>query len=119
MLIYTLLCFSLLEPKLHAVVDGQLNCEDLGFSMMASGISGVAPTFVRTEKSMEDFGTKKGISTNSAHMPARAICISDFITDYWNSKDPLVRAYDSLTRFGTASTRQGNWDRIEKSIMRN
>jgi hypothetical protein len=88
-----------LEPELHAVVDSQLNCEDLGFAMMASGISGAAPTYVRTQKKMEDFGLSKGISTNSAHMPARAQCITDFITNYWNEKDPLVKAYDSITAF--------------------
>lgn len=107
----------LLDPELHATVDGQLNCEDLGFSMMASGLSGAAPTYVRTQKTMEDFGLKKGISTNTAHMPARAQCISDFITDYWHTKDPLVMAYDAVSQYERPQIRVGNWNRIEKSIM--
>lgn len=108
---------SLLEPELHSTVDAQLNCEDLGFSMMASGLSGAAPTYVRTQKVMEDFGLKKGISTNTAHMPARAKCISDFITQYWNAKDPLVKAFDAVTRYERPQIRTGNWDRVEKQIM--
>ncbi|KAI8881820.1 glycosyltransferase family 64 protein [Backusella circina FSU 941] len=106
----------LLEPKLHADVDRQLNCEDLGFAMMASGMSGVGSTFVRTQRAMEDFGLKKGISTNSAHMPARAVCISDFITNYWNKRDPLIKSYDTTTAFSRPQVKTGNWDRISKMI---
>ncbi|KAI8637038.1 glycosyl transferase family 64 domain-containing protein [Parasitella parasitica] len=107
----------LLEPKLHQLVDNQLNCEDLGFSMMASGMSNAASTFVRPRKYMEDFGLKQGISTNTAHMPARADCISDFITLFWNAKDPLVNSYDIAATFAKPLIRVGNWDRIEKTIL--
>lgn len=85
--------------------------------MMASGLSGAAPTYVRTQKVMEDFGLKKGISTNTAHMPARAKCISDFITQYWDAKDPLVKAFDAVTHYERPQIRTGNWDRVEKQIM--
>lgn len=108
---------SLLEPKLHQLVDSQLNCEDLGFSMMASGMSHAASTFVRPKEFMEDFGLKQGISTNTAHMPARADCISDFITLFWDSKDPLVNSYDIAAPFAKPQIRVGNWDRIEKTIL--
>lgn len=106
----------MLEPKLHETVDRQLNCEDLGFSMMASGISGLAPTYVRTLKPMEDFGLKKGISTNTAHMPARSKCISHFITDYWHEKDPLVFANDAVAPFEKPQIRKGNWAQLEKTL---
>jgi hypothetical protein len=111
--------YSLLEPKLHETVDHQLNCEDLGFSMMASGMSGAAPTFVRTRKMMEDFGLEKGISTNAAHMPARSQCISDFITDYWNEKDPLVLAYNAVAPYEKPQIRIGNWEQLEETILNN
>ncbi|KAK4511197.1 uncharacterized protein ATC70_012411 [Mucor velutinosus] len=107
----------LLEPKLHQLVDSQLNCEDLGFSMMVSGMSHAASTFVRPKQHMEDFGLKQGISTNTAHMPARADCISDFITLFWDSKDPLVNSYDIAAPFAKPQIRVGNWDRIEKTIL--
>jgi hypothetical protein len=107
----------LLEPKLHQLVDNQLNCEDLGFSMMASGMSNAASTFVRPKEYMEDFGLKQGISTNTAHMPARADCISNFITQFWNAKDPLVNSYDIAAPFDKPQIRIGNWDRIEKTIL--
>ncbi|KAI7891622.1 glycosyl transferase family 64 domain-containing protein [Mucor mucedo] len=107
----------LLEPQLHASVDSQLNCEDLGFAMMASGLSGAPPTVVRTAKSMEDFGLRKGISTNAAHMPARSQCISDFISDYWHKVDPLKSSYISIAPFTRPRIRTGNWSRIEKTIM--
>ncbi|KAI9469818.1 MAG: glycosyl transferase family 64 domain-containing protein [Benjaminiella poitrasii] len=109
----------LLDPGLHETVDSQLNCEDLGFSMMASGMSGVAPTFVRPQKAMEDFGLKKGISTNTAHMPARSKCISDFITAFWHEKDPLIKSYDAVTSFAKPVIRIGDWDRVEKTILNN
>lgn len=86
---------------------------------MASGMSGVGSTFVRTQKAMEDFGLKKGISTNTAHMPARAICISDFITNYWNKKDPLIKSYDTTTAFSRPQIKTGNWERISKMIDKN
>lgn len=101
---------------MHTSVDGQLNCEDLGFAMMASGISGAAPTYVRTQKAMEDFGLKKGISTNNKHMPARAQCITDFITKYWYKNDPLVKSYDAVSPFVRPQIRTGNWDRVEKLV---
>ncbi|KAI7907182.1 glycosyl transferase family 64 domain-containing protein [Cokeromyces recurvatus] len=109
----------LLDSKLHETIDSRLNCEDLGFSMMASGISNVAPTYVRPQEPMEDFGLKKGISTNSAHMPARSKCISDFITDYWNEKDPLIKAYDTVVPFSKPVIRVGDWNRAEKNILEN
>lgn len=85
--------------------------------MMASGLSGAAPTYVRTLKNMEDFGLRKGISTNTAHMPARSQCISNFITDYWHKKDPLVKSFDAIAPFIRPQIRPGNWTRIENTIM--
>lgn len=85
--------------------------------MMASGLSGSPPTFVRTAKTMEDFGLRKGISTNAAHMPARSQCISDFITDYWHKKDPLKSSHLSITSVFRPKIRSGDWSRVEKSIM--
>ncbi|KAI8088561.1 glycosyl transferase family 64 domain-containing protein [Thamnidium elegans] len=107
----------LLEPDLHASVDSQLNCEDLGFAMMAAGLSGAGPTYVRTQKSMEDFGLKKGISTNAAHMPARSQCITDFITNYWHANDPLIQSNDAAAPFVRPQIRTGNWGRITKTIL--
>ncbi|GAA5801004.1 hypothetical protein HPULCUR_006444 [Helicostylum pulchrum] len=107
----------LLEPDLHASVDRQLNCEDLGFAMMASGLSGAGPTYVRTQKSMEDFGLKKGISTNAAHMPARSQCIADFITKYWHTHDPLIPSTDAAAPFVRPLIRTGSWQRVTKSIL--
>jgi hypothetical protein len=85
--------------------------------MMASGMSGVAPTYVRPIQAMKDFGLKKGISTNTAHMPARSQCISDFITDYWNEKDPLILAYDAVAPFIKPVIDVGDWDQLEKIIL--
>ncbi|KAI8064250.1 glycosyl transferase family 64 domain-containing protein [Gilbertella persicaria] len=106
----------LLEPKLHQVIDDQLNCEDLGFAMMASGITSVAPTYVKTKNPIHDFGLSKGISTNSAHMPARRKCISDFITQFWHKRDPLVYAYGAVAPFARPQTTKGNWKVVEKVV---
>lgn len=109
--------FSVLEPKLHEYVDNELNCEDLGFAMMASGLSHTAPTYVRPSKPLEDFGLTQGISTNNKHMPSRAICVSDFITQYWSQKDPLIQSYDTVTRFAKPEILVGNWTRVENIIV--
>lgn len=85
--------------------------------MMASGMSNAASTFVRPKKFMEDFGLEQGISTNTAHMPARADCISDFITHFWNAKDPLINSYDIAAPFDKPQIRIGDWDKIEKTIL--
>ncbi|KAI8991268.1 glycosyl transferase family 64 domain-containing protein [Mycotypha africana] len=106
----------LLEPKLHEMVDRQLNCEDLGFSMMACGISRVPATFVRPEQPMEDFGLKKGISVNGSHMPNRAQCIADFITLFWDRNDPLVYNYDIAQPFRKAVINTGEWERVKPII---
>ncbi|KAI8881593.1 glycosyltransferase family 64 protein, partial [Backusella circina FSU 941] len=106
----------LLEPRLHEAVDEHLNCEDLGFSMMASGLSGVGSSFVHPEKPLEDFGLAKGISINNSHMPTRSLCISDFITKFWNRKDPLIRSYDTVVAFKKPQIKTGDWNRVEKLI---
>lgn len=85
--------------------------------MMASGVSGSASTFVLPRKPLEDFGLTKGISTNNAHMPARSQCVSDFITQFWSEKDPLILTYDTITRFSKPVINVGDWDRVEKTIM--
>lgn len=84
--------------------------------MMASGMSGVGSTFVRPRKPIEDFGLDNGISINNAHMPARSQCISDFITLYWAKKDPLVRSFDTITRFQRPVIDIGDWDRVALKI---
>ncbi|CEI88065.1 hypothetical protein RMCBS344292_02466 [Rhizopus microsporus] len=106
----------LLEPKLHEYVDQALNCEDLGFAMMASGLSHTPSTFVCNEKPIEDFGRKKGISINNNHMPARADCISNFITQFWNEQDPLLKSYDAVAPFARSVIKTGNWARVETII---
>ncbi|KAI8374904.1 glycosyl transferase family 64 domain-containing protein [Blakeslea trispora] len=108
----------LLSPELHQAIDNQLNCEDLAFAMMVSGMSRAPPGFVETRSPIEDFGLLKGISTNSAHMPARAKCISDFITQFWYKNDPLVLAYDAIVPFSRARSRRGSWPRVKKVIQR-
>ncbi|KAG1139747.1 hypothetical protein G6F37_009638 [Rhizopus arrhizus] len=106
-----------LEPKLHEYVDNELNCEDLGFAMMASGLSHTAPTYVRPSNPLEDFGLTQGISTNNKHMPSRATCVSDFITQYWSQKDPLIKSYDTVIRFAKPEILVGNWTRVEDIIV--
>lgn len=113
---YLSLLYSLLEPKLHEYVDQALNCEDLGFAMMASGLSHTPSTFVCNEKPIEDFGRKKGISINNNHMPARADCISNFITQFWNEQDPLLKSYDAVAPFARSVIKTGNWARVETII---
>lgn len=86
--------------------------------MMASGLSHAAPTYVRTSEHLEDFGLLKGISTNSKHMPSRATCIADFITQFWHEKDPLIKSYDTIVRFAKPDIRIGNWSRVEDVMSR-
>ncbi|CAO3659761.1 unnamed protein product [Rhizopus stolonifer] len=107
---------DVLEPKLHEYVDKELNCEDLAFAMMVSGLSHAASTLVNTNKPIEDFGLKKGISTNNKHMPARGERISNFITRYWEKKDPLVQSYNAVTHFVVPNVRKGNWNRVEQVV---
>lgn len=85
--------------------------------MMASGISGSPSTFVRTKEPLQDFGLTKGISINNSHMPARSQCVSDFITRFWNEKDPLVLSFDTIQRFEKQVILAGDWEKVEKAIM--
>jgi hypothetical protein len=84
--------------------------------MMASGLSGVGSSFVRPSKALEDFGLAKGISINNSHMPTRSVCISDFITNYWNKNDPLISSYDTVVAFQKPQIKTGDWNRVEKLI---
>ncbi|OBZ84306.1 Glycosyltransferase family 64 protein C4 [Choanephora cucurbitarum] len=108
----------LLDPDLHQIIDDQLNCEDLAFAMMVAGMSHAPPGYVQTKVPIEDFGLVKGISTNSAHMPARAKCISDFVTQFWHQNDPLLLAYDTTISFSRTQYRRGSWQRVKKTIQK-
>ena len=106
-----------MDPELHKAIDERLNCEDLGFSMMASGLSGVAPTSVAPQRQIKDLGLVKGISTNPDHIPARVQCISDFITRFWHKKDPLIYAHDAVVPMLKPNYGRGNWKMIEATIL--
>ncbi|KAI9259321.1 glycosyl transferase family 64 domain-containing protein [Sporodiniella umbellata] len=105
-----------LEPELHAYVDREVNCEDLGFAMMASGLSQATPILVNTRQPIEDFGLKKGISTHRNHMPARSQCISQFISKFWKGDDPLVLSNE--TAMDPPKIRKGNWNRVRQSMLK-
>lgn len=82
--------------------------------MMTSGMTGVGSTYVSTEKPLLDMGLKKGISVTTSHMPARSQCVYDFITRFWDQRDPLVLSLDTISRFKRPFIKKGDWKRIEQ-----
>ncbi|KAI8391814.1 glycosyl transferase family 64 domain-containing protein [Radiomyces spectabilis] len=105
-----------LDSALHHHVDNILNCEDISFSMMASGLSAAGPLAVLPNRPISDFGLKNGISTNSGHMPARSQCVSDLITHFWNKQDPLIYAQESVIPYRRPTLRRGSWSGIRSQL---
>ncbi|KAG0171052.1 Exostoses (Multiple)-like 3 [Apophysomyces sp. BC1034] len=105
-----------LDPALHRTIDDRLNCEDIAFSMMATGLSGARAVHVRPSKPLLDFGLRRGISTNTHHMGARSECVADFINQFWNAKDPLKTSFDGVSPFTVPQVIGGTWSRLEKQI---
>ncbi|KAF7731592.1 Exostoses (Multiple)-like 3 [Apophysomyces ossiformis] len=101
----------LLDPALHHIIDNQLNCEDIAFSMLATGLSGANAVHVLPSKPIVDYGLAKGISTNTKHMPARSKCVADFITQFWNAKDPLKVSHVGVTPFQLPQIVRGKWSK--------
>ncbi|KAI9028820.1 glycosyl transferase family 64 domain-containing protein [Phycomyces nitens] len=108
----------LLDQELHRIIDERLNCEDIAFSMMATGWTGAGPTSVTPQKPVSDFGLDLGISLAGGHMDARAECIVDFIGQFWDGRDPLIMAYSTVVPYRRTSLRRGKWETIKSQISK-
>ncbi|KAJ3044398.1 Exostoses (Multiple)-like 3 [Rhizophlyctis rosea] len=73
--LFTYTC--LLPPEIHAYIDNLNNCEDIAFNMMVTGMTGGAPVSVRSD--IDDFGIKKGISTQGGHWGERSRCLNELV----------------------------------------
>ncbi|KAI7865626.1 glycosyl transferase family 64 domain-containing protein, partial [Spinellus fusiger] len=114
---YLFVYTCLMDPEMHQWIDERLNCEDIGFSMLASGLSGTSATVVRTQEPIIDFGLKNGISLSNGHMNERSKCIHDFIHRFWEENDPLLMVHDTVVPFQLSALRRGNWDKIESQLQ--
>ena len=105
-----------MDSEIHRDIDSWMNCEDIAFNMMISGMTGAPAVAVTPRNPLLDFGTKSGISTNLQHMGGRGECVAHFITKYWKEKDPLTVSSSAIVPYARPTIRKGSWDRIEKQI---
>ncbi|KAL0075136.1 glycosyl transferase family 64 domain-containing protein [Phycomyces blakesleeanus] len=108
----------LLDQDMHRIIDDRLNCEDIAFSMLATGWTGAGPTSVTPQKPVSDFGLDLGISLSVGHMDARAECIVDFIGQFWDGQDPLIMAYNTIVPYRRTSLRRGKWESIKSQVSK-
>ncbi|KAI9275697.1 glycosyl transferase family 64 domain-containing protein [Phascolomyces articulosus] len=106
----------LLDLGMHQDIDNWLNCEDIAFNLMVSGMTGAPMVAVTPQSPLLDFGTQNGISTNQAHMGGRGQCVSHFITKYWKEKDPLVVSSSAAIPYSRPEIRRGTWNKIEQQL---
>ncbi|KAI7847984.1 glycosyl transferase family 64 domain-containing protein [Circinella umbellata] len=112
--LFTFTC--LMDLEIHHAIDSWMNCEDIAFNMMVSGMTGAPAIAVTPQNSLLDFGTKSGISTNLQHMGGRGECVSHFITNYWKEKDPLIVSSSAIVPYERPTIRKGSWNKIENQI---
>jgi hypothetical protein len=100
----------LMPPVLHAYVDEHMNCEDIGFSFMVSGLTATTNAYVRTQERIRDYGLNQGISTNNHHIAARRKCVTDFIETYWDKRDPTQMSSEIVSVFEKVKIQRAKWD---------
>lgn len=116
--LFLALHISLMDAGLHRTIDDMLNCEDIAFAMMVSGLTNASSTAVMPSQPLIDFGLKKGISVNSQHMSSRGQCVGRFISEYWKGQDPLPVSRYAVAPYRRPVIRRGDWDRIEDQLAR-
>ncbi|KAJ3144108.1 Exostoses (Multiple)-like 3 [Irineochytrium annulatum] len=73
----------LIPQAIHSYVDAHMNCEDVAFNMLASGMTGLGPRAVYYAGDaggaggIEDFGGTGGISSSATHAGRRSMCLGD------------------------------------------
>lgn len=107
-----------MDPSLHRTIDDMLNCEDIAFSLMSSGLTSASATAVLPSKPITDYGLDKGISINNQHMKSRSVCLQNFINQYWGGKDPLFVVETAVVPYVRQTIRRGHWDVIESEYSR-
>lgn len=110
--------YSLMDSSLHRTVDDMLNCEDIAFSLMSSGLTASSATAVLPSKLITDYGLSKGISTNNQHMNSRSMCLQNFINQYWAGRDPLLTVETAVVPYNRPTTRRGHWEDIKSEYSR-
>lgn len=106
----------LMDPALHEYVDANLNCEDIGFSLMVSGLTSVSNVYVAVKSRIRDYGLSQGISTNGNHIKARRQCISNMISTFWKGNDPTRMSNEMVSPFEAAHYARGSWDQLTKEV---
>ncbi|KAI8580284.1 hypothetical protein K450DRAFT_198674 [Umbelopsis ramanniana AG] len=106
----------LMDPALHEYVDANLNCEDIGFSLMVSGLTSVTNVYVAVKSRIRDYGLSQGISTNGNHIKARRECISNMIGTFWKGNDPTRMTSEMVSSFEAARYARGTWDQLAKEV---
>jgi Glycosyl transferase family 64 domain len=107
-----------MDPALHEYVDANLNCEDIGFSLMVSGLTSVTNVYVAVKSRIRDYGLSQGISTNGNHIKARRQCISNMIGTFWKGNDPTRMTSEMVSTFEAARFARGTWDQLAKELER-
>lgn len=67
----------MLPRAIHEYIDHVMNCEDIAFNLMWSGMSTALPRM--TNVRVLDFGTKDGISARNNHLDSRSVCINKLV----------------------------------------
>ncbi|KAI9285942.1 glycosyl transferase family 64 domain-containing protein [Umbelopsis sp. AD052] len=106
----------LMDPAMHEYVDANLNCEDIGFSLMVSGLTSVTNVYVAVKSRIRDYGLSQGISTNGNHIKARRQCISNMIGTFWKGNDPTRMTNEMVSAFEAAHFTRGTWDQLAKEV---
>lgn len=106
----------LMNPAMHEYVDVHLNCEDIGFSFMVSGLSASANAYVTVKSRIQDYGLSQGISTNNNHIKARGQCITDMIGSFWQGHDPTKMSGEMVSAFEPAHFSRGSWDSLANEV---
>lgn len=83
-------------------------------NMLASGMTGARPQVVDSH-GLRDFGTSKGISTQTDHMQERAYCIADLI-GLFNGTDPLLINAEMSIKFNVVHFTKEVWDDWDKTL---
>ncbi|KAG2176402.1 hypothetical protein INT43_005636 [Umbelopsis isabellina] len=106
----------LMSPALHTYVDEHMNCEDIGFSFMVSGLTATTNTYVRTQERIRDYGLNAGISTNNQHIAARRDCVTDFVETHWNKQDPTRMSSEVVSMFEKVKIQRAKWGTIARDV---
>ena len=84
--------------------------------MMVSGMTGAKSIAVIPDTPMIDYGGKKGISTNSHHMEERRECAGRFITEFWDTVDPLIMSHSAVVRRVRPDIHKGRWENMQADL---